>query len=154
MECINCPYAEDDIEKLSIIYDEDDIEYLYNYIFCNKVGGKILRYGTCSIVLNNVNDTQYIKRKRNIKEKRIKRLNNTKKHKNRVYNLYNIYKESYTPVAIKVDDGNNTYYKRIYRGKNSKRIKRMSHKAVRRYRKGLSKGNNSNKVFSYWNELY
>ena len=153
MNCINCPYAKDDIDKLSEIYTEDDIDSLYMYIWCNKVGGKIFRYGTCSIADNMYENNKSQAYKKSPKVLHSSRISNSNKHKNKVKKLYSIYKDHYICVATK-EEGDKPYYKRVYRSKRSKKIKRASHKAVRRYKKGISKGNYSNKIFSYWNELY
>lgn len=47
-------------------------------------------------------------------------------------------------------DNPKPYYKRMWRSKSSKYIKRLSHRKIRRYKGYLPKGNSGNKLFDFW----
>lgn len=50
-------------------------------------------------------------------------------------------------------DNPSPYYKRIYRRRASKYLKKQSHRAVRRYKGELKNGCISNRIFDFWWEL-
>lgn len=82
------------------------------------------------------------KKKRNKRERGLK-------YKKHLKNLAEITCRYYPCPAIY----SNSYYKRLYRGKRSKYLKRQSNKKIRKYKRCLSDGNMYRKVFDFWWEL-
>lgn len=165
MKCRNCPYGIDDytsrIEMYKTVYGEYPGEERANeseqFVWCDKVGGKVYTYGHCSEFNENENKnknhTYHIKkRKRNKRERYIKH----KKHLKRLYNKAgNCYP---TPIIYENKTVTNDvehiklkqYYKRVYRGKASKYLKRQSHKKIRKAKNELYNGNMSHKLYDFW----
>lgn len=164
MKCRNCPYGIDDytsrIEMYKTVYGEYPGEERANdseqFVWCDKVGGKVYTYGHCSDWYeqdeeNYKNHSK--KKKRNKRERYLE-------HQNHLRYLYETVGGCYpTPVRY-VDEiwiksigyvkNPKPYYKRVYRGKASKYLKRQSHKKVRRFKGDLCNGNMSHKLYDFW----
>ena len=127
MGCINCPYC----------------DYSLGGQYCDKVGGKTLLYGYCTDTYSN---TQ-------IKEKHSKQKRRNKRERDQKYinhlKFLAEHCEWYPSPAVYMDkiyvkgqgyvENSKPYYKRYYRGQCSKYLKRMSNKAIRRYRGEIPK---------------
>lgn len=89
------------------------------------------------------NDIGYIRYQEQKYKNYLKKLYKAKGHRycSPVYNRYVSYSEKH-------------YYKRFYRSKRSKKVKRYCNRQVRRYKKGVSNGNNYRRLTEFWWELY
>lgn len=140
MNCKNCPYCEIQIDD----------------IYCNKVGGRISLYGTCS----ECEDDSRInfkkcdnKRKRNKRERYLK-------HQNHLKHLYETVGGYYPTPVMYTDEiwrkgyyvqNPKPYYKRLYRPQYSGFAKQQSNKMIRRYKGELHNGyHHIHKIYDYW----
>ena len=89
------------------------------------------------------NDIGYIRYQEQRYKNYLKKLYKAKGYRycSSVYNRYVSYSEKH-------------YYKRHYRSKRSKKVKRYCNKQVRRYKKGISNGNCYRRLTEFWWELY
>ena len=176
MECRNCPYAKDEFNKRIKYYQEytdkngvpNDIygdltleeimEFEEPYCWCEKTGGKILWHGQCNDAYDDVQkyENHSKKKRRNKRERDLKYKNhlkslaeNTTGYPSPAYYVDEIWIKGYGYVK-----NPKPYYKRLYRGKRSKYLKRQSNKKIRRYKGELHNGHHCYKVFDYWYELY
>jgi len=89
---------------------------------------------------------------KNSSYRNLKRINNTKKYKDKLKRL-----ETYcwfpSPVYWKEKDGKR-FLKRYYRSTCAKFIKRQASKAARRYRDELSYGSSYKKTYDFWWTLF
>ena len=172
MECRNCPYVKEEfdirirhyqeyVDKNGIPNDiygyetlKDVMEYEEDYCWCDKTGGKVWWYGQCSDAYSNIqkHKNRSKKKKRNKRERDLK-------YKNRLkYLAENT--SGYPTPAIYTDEiwirghgyvkNPKPYYKRLYRGRRSKYLKRLSNKKIRRYKGELHKGYHCHKLFDFW----
>lgn len=145
MGCNDCPY--------------------YNYSlsgqYCDKVGGITLLYGYCT----DANSMDIIISNNYSKHKRKNKIERDQKYKNHLKYLAEHYKRRYLPPVMYMEEiyiprwgyieNQKPYYKRYYRGKRSKNLKRISNKKIRRYKGDVSKnGNLSHRIYDFWCELY
>lgn len=75
------------------------------------------------------------------------------KYKARLKKLNEI-TNGYPPIVSCEEKDGKIHYKRWYRGKRSKYLKRQSNKRIRRYKGDLPKGNQNHKLFDFWWEMY
>jgi hypothetical protein len=180
--CFKCPYGIEDYERYIDIFDdlkeEVDYEYIAQYIYCDKTGGKCWGYGHCDEAFECENVYKY----NNKKSKRNKK-QRLEKHLSRLKFLEAI--SNYPPPVIYVDKKwdkelrryisvDKPYYKRCYRnnhkGGRHTFYKKYANRIVRNYGIGivdidediddifpynkshgqLKKGSNYKKVFDYW----
>ena len=163
MKCRDCPYGIDDFTLRMAMYKSVYGEYPYEdraneseqFVWCDKVGGKVYIFGHCSEFGedDNKNHTYHaIKKKRNKRERYIKHKKHLKYLNNIVGNCYPtpvMYEDKATTKNTK-SINSKQYYKRVYRGKKSKYLKRQSHKKVRRFKGDLCNGNMSHKLYDFW----
>lgn len=168
MRCRDCPYGIEDftrrIEMYKSVYgeypDEDRTSDSEQFVWCDKVGGKVYSFGHCT----DWNDHDKPSYKAYSKKKKINKRERYLKHQNHLKHLYKTVGDCYpSPVRI-VDEiwvkdigyveNLKPYYQRLYRGKRSKYLKRQSNKAIRRYKGELHKGyQHIHKIYDYWYEL-
>lgn len=130
MRCECCPYYEP------------------GYYWCDKVGGKNILFGYCSEIyeIDTKQNRQYSKKKRTTKYER---------NQNYLNYLKQLSKKtsSYFPSVIYMDGLN--YYKRYYRGRRSKYLKKISNRKIRRHKCELPKhGSQFHRIYDFWYELY
>ena len=173
MECRNCPYGKEDFDKrmawyIKIVEERGIPNDIYGYetyedaikdaeqsLWCDKVGGKICHFGYCT-------DTTYFdipKRKNHSKKKKRSKKERNLKYKNHLkYLAENI--SGYPSPAYCVDEiwvkgygyieNPKPYYKRLYRSKRSKYLKRQSNKRIRKYKGALSNGWICHRLYDFW----
>lgn len=172
MECKNCPYGKEDYERSMSFYEktieergipndiydylkpQDASEEFEQFIWCDKVGGKVYCFGHCEDAYSEEVTKKYISkaRKRNKRKRDIK----YKQHLKRLAEI----DSGYPPSAYYVDEiwvkgkgyikNPKPYYKRVYRGQRSKYYKRLSNKKIRRYKGELKDGRYCNKLYDFW----
>ena len=148
LSCKDCPYGKTDFERLSID-NQTETNELEQYIYCEKVGGKVWRMGRCSDSCN-IPLTQKVYSNKKKLDKRHRYL----KHKRYLKTLHkNLLNSEESPVRLD-DTRNKTFYRRLYRRQASKYLKRLSNKKIRRSQETFRKGNGCHKIFDYWYELY
>ena len=158
MRCQDCPYGFDDFQRLiKIQSNPDDIE---QFIWCDKVGGKIYQFGYCGE--HNTMIPKDVKHNRSNKAKNNK-YNRDKKYKNKLKRLYEdvwhypppvVYMDKVCIKKHKYIKNPKPYYKRVYRSKRSSYLKRQSNKAIRRYKGELHNGYQYiHKLYDFWWEL-
>ncbi len=158
MRCRDCPYAVGSFEKYESYINKEDIE---NCVWCDKVGGKVYYFGHCSdwYEHNKENHKNYSKKKRiNKRERYIKHQNHLKYLHKTLGNWYPSpvrYMDEICVRGVGYIENPKPYYKRLYRGKRSKYLKRQSNKAIRRYKGELHNGyHHVHKLYDFWWELY
>ena len=136
---------------------QDASDQFEKFLWCDKVGGKTCWSGRCEDAYSNVvvHKNHSKKRKRNKRERYLKH----QKHlKDLAENT-----SGYPSPAIYMDEiwvghdyikNPKPYYKRVYRGKRSKYLKRASNKKIRQYKGGLQNGWNCHHLFDFWYEMY
>ena len=153
MKCRNCPYGIDDytsrIEMYKTVYGEYPGEKRANeseqFVWCNKVGGKVYTYGHCSEWYEQ-DEENY---KNHSKKERINKRERYLKHQNHLKYLERV--ACKYPPAVEYVENPKPYYKRWYRDKSSSYLKRQSNKAIRRYKGELHNGYQQiHKVFDFW----
>ena len=158
MRCQDCPYGFDDFQRLiKIGSNPDDIE---RFIWCDKVGGKIYQFGYCGE--HNTMIPKDVKHNRSNKAKSNK-YNRDKKYKNKLKRLYEdvwhypppvVYMDKVCIKKHKYIKNPKPYYKRVYRSKRSKYLKRQSNKKIRKYKGELHNGYQYiHKLYDFWWEL-
>lgn len=168
MRCRDCPYGIEDFTLRTKMYksvygeipDEERANQSEQFVWCDKVGGKVYSFGHCTdwYKYDKPPHKAYSKRtKRNKRERYLK-------HQNHLEHLYKTVGDCYpSPVRIVNEiwvkdigyvENLKPYYQRLYRGKRSKCLKRQSNKAIRRYKGELHKGyQHIHKIYDYWYEL-
>lgn len=172
MECRDCPYGKVDFDRRMAWYNkiveergipndiyghetyEDAVKDAEQFLWCDKVGGKVYCFGHCTDAYSDTSKHKSYspKKKRDKRERDLK-------YKNRLKSL--VEKTSNNlPSAIYVNEKrikvyeytkySKPYYKRIYRRKRSKYLKRQSNKAIRRYNGELHNGWMCHKLFDFW----
>lgn len=178
MTCQECVYGKEDFERRMYQYNQTIKEQgipnnIYHYLqpedapaqfeqflWCDKVGGKVYCFGHCSDYDNS--SITSIKTKKS-KQKRKTKRERDKKYKQRLKRLYQIspgypspvyYKDTIFIKGVGYVNNPNPYYKRLYRRHYSKYLKRQSNKKIRRYKGELHNGNMCHKLYDYWWDLY
>ena len=156
ISCENCPYIKEEYEYRKKILQDEDVQYS---CWCDKVGGKIWHFGTCSDNFDSKNQdnkriSKYVKRSKHERNKR---------YKNKMRNLtYNV---RYISCPIRpvdkngeYDDKNPAYFKRYSVSIRRSYLQRQSNKKIRKVpvEENISNGCNYKKYFdlkwSYGNE--
>lgn len=176
MNCRNCTYGKEDFERRMYWYQktvdekgipndiyhylkpEDAADEFEQFIWCDKVGGKVYCFGRCTDFYEN-NDKIHINRS---KKKRRNNRERDLKHKKHIKHLAQTY-SYYPPPAIPIDEDGywnfddpvgTVYYKKIYRGNHRgnryKFYKKYANRVVRRYKEEISNGCAYKKCFDYW----
>lgn len=137
---------------------QDAADEFEQFLWCDKVGGKVYCFGHCEDSYSDIS-----KHENRAKKKRRNKRERDLKHKNRLKYLAEN-SSGYPSPAIYVDEiwvkgygyveNPKPYYKRLYRGKLSKYLKRQSNKKIRRYKGELHNGWYCHKVFDFWCKLY
>lgn len=158
LRCNDCPYGEEDFQKLKARNPDCADTELLNYIWCDKVGGKISQYGMCNEDSFTVKDCKKYsnKKRRNKRERYLKYqkhlkdlAENTSGYPTPAYRVDKAWIRKYGYVEI-----SKPYYKRLYRGQRSKYLKKLSNRKIRRYKGGLSNGSMCRKLYDFWWEMY
>lgn len=163
MSCKDCPFGKEDFERRMDWYTktieeegipneiyghetyEDAAEDAEQFLWCDKVGGKVFCFGYCADAHPDISkDKNHSQKKRKNKrerylqkQSRLKKLDTPKKM------------DRYLSV-VSFHDTPKSHYKRIYRGQSSSYFKNQANRAVRRYKKGLQSGRNFCKVYDFW----
>ena len=179
MRCRDCPYGEEDFKRRMYWYEktisekgipndiyhhlepEDAPDEFEQFLWCDKVGGKVSWAYRCSDayseLLDQTNHISSKKKRRNKRERDLK----YKKHLKVLYenNQYYLSPVIYTDeIYVKGEgwvDNPKPYYKKRYRdnhkGGRYKYYKKYSNRCVRRYKGEIhAKGNQYRKIFDYW----
>lgn len=177
INCITCPYGKEDFDRRMTCYNKvieekgipNDIYHslqpeeaeneLGQFLWCDKVGGKIYSFGHCEdAYIEPSQEENYRKRKRRTKRER------GLKYKSHLKFLAKNIKK-YPSPAMYVDEvfvggygyieNLKPYYKRLYidsRGHKSSFYKKISNHKIRRYKGELQYGCSYKKVYDYkWN---
>ena len=174
MKCRDCPYGKEDFKRRMYWYNkiirergipndiyhhlqpEDAANEFEQFLWCDKVGGKVYCFGHCT---DFYEDTDVINCIESSKQKRKNKRERDLKHKNRMKFLAENISSCLSPVVY-MDEiyvngigwvkNSKPYYKKIFYGTNCKRYyKRRSNKCVRRYKKELHNGCYYKKIFDY-----
>ena len=175
MRCRECPYGQEDFNRRIYNYQkiineqgipnniyhnlqpEDATDEFEKFVWCEKTGGKVYWAGYCTDFYEEDNVINY---KNRSKQNRRNKRERDKKYKNHLKYLYEVNSNKYRSPVWYIDEifvgqyswikTPKPYYKRLYRGKRSKYLKRQSNKAIRRYKKGLSDGWNCHRLYDFW----
>lgn len=165
MRCRDCPYGIADFTSRTEMYksaygeypDEDRFNELEEFVWCDKVGGKVYSFGHCSdwYEWDEEKDENCSKKKRMNKRERYLKHQNHLKYLERVscgYPQAVTYKDKIWIIeGLGYVENPKPYYKRWYRGKRSSYFKRQSNKAIRRYKGELHKGYQYiHKIYDFW----
>ena len=174
MQCRNCPYGIEDFERRMYWYNKTIQEcgipnYIYHnlkpkdvadefeqFLWCDKIGGKVYCFGHCEDAFdipdvtnqrNSSKKKRINKREKDLKHKEhLKRLNKISKgYPSPVYYTDKIYVRGYGYI-----ENPKPYYKRLYRGKRSKYLKKQSNRKIRRYKGKLHNGWQCHKLYDFW----
>lgn len=153
MKCRDCPYGCESFEKYKLYIDEEDID---DYVWCDKVGGKVYSFGHCSdwYEQDEEKHNNHSRRKKKTKYER------NLKHKNHLKHLYETVGGYHSSPVRYTDEvwikgvgyvkNSKPYYQKLYRGKRSGYLKRQSNKVIRRYKGELHKGyQHIHKIFDF-----
>lgn len=152
MRCRDCPYAQEDFQKYKSYADEEDIE---QFVWCDKVGGKVYYFGHCSDCYEQDKENQKVcptKKRINKRERHLKHQNHLK-YLERVscgYPKPVTYEDEIWIKGLGYVENPKPYYKRWYRGKRSKHLKQWSNRKIRRYKGELHNGNSCHKLHDFW----
>ena len=164
MECKNCPYIQDELginlEEYSRIFqfDEEVVEDIISSCWCEKVNGRIWWYGHCEEGYSGIpkHENHSKKKRRNKRERDLR-------YKNCLKQLVKNASDKRPSPATYTDEiwvkghgyveNPKPYYKRLYRGKRSKYLKRQSNKKIRRYKGELHNGWHCHRLYDFWYEL-
>ena len=174
MRCRDCPYGKEDFERRMYWYNktieehgipndiyrdlqpEDAADEFEQFLWCDKVGGKVYYFGHCEDVF----DVPDIDNQRNTsKQKRRNKRERDFKYKEHLKQLENISRGYPSPVYYNNEiyirgcgyiENPKPYYKRLYRGKRSKYLKKQSHKKIRKYKGELHNGWQCHKLYDFW----
>lgn len=145
MNCNNCQYNENYREEIV------DSKYVEDSLWCNKIGCEIEDCSCCyeEFSDNNIKNESSRKKRRNKRERDLK-------YKKHVAFLCDIVGHSAWHVDERKFKGEwvenpKPYYKRIYRSKMSKYLKKRANRKIRRYNGELHNGyQHIHKVFDFW----
>lgn len=165
LQCRDCPYGKSDfdiamnyynktVEKHGIpnnIYGyqtyEDAGAEAEEYVYCDKVGGKIIYYGHCSDF-----DSRAPQLKNTSRKKKKNKRERDQKYKQHLKLLYQI-NEYWWPRPVSHVAGDKDYYKRKcpnHGGKYRRFNKKESNKRVRRYCEEIPNGASYKRIFNYY----
>ena len=176
MNCRDCPYGEEDFNRRMYWYlktisergipndiyhyliPEDAPDEFEQFLWCDKVGGKVFWAGRCSDVYSEqLVQTKHISSKKKRRDKRERDL----KHKRHLKRLWDAKKKIWSPPVLYVDyvwekhemlSRDKPYYKRLtplHGGKYRRDLKRQSRKQVRHYKGTIPNGGGYKKIFDY-----
>lgn len=177
LECKSCPYGEEHFKRRMYWYEktvrekgipndiyhhlkpEDAPDEFEQFLWCDKVGGKVYWAGRCEDAY-----TESIVSQNRSKQKRRNKRERDQKHKNHLkflaenvpyYPSPEIYRSEIYAMGRKYVEDLKPYYKRCYRGNHKgsryKFYKKYSNRCVRRYKGEIhSKGNQHQKIMDYW----
>lgn len=172
MECKNCPYGKEDFDRRMAWYNkiveergipndiygyetyEDAVNDAEQFLWCDKVGGKVYCFGHCTDAYSDVpkHENRTKKKRRNKRERDLKYKNhlkylaeNTSGYPSAAYYVDEVWIRGYGYVK-----NPKPYYKRLYRGKRSKYLKRQSNKKIRRYKGELHNGWHCHRLYDFW----
>ena len=174
LQCKDCPYGIEDFERRMYWYNkiveergvpndiyhdlqpEDVTDEFERFLWCDKVGGKVYCFGHCT---DFYEDSDVVKQKNSSKKKRRNKRERDLKHKEHLKRLDKISRGYPSPVYYTDEiyvrgygyvKNPKPYYKRLYRGKRSKYLKKQSHKKIRRYKGELHNGGQCHKLYDFW----
>ena len=135
---------------------KDVADEFEQFLWCDKIGGKVYCFGHCEDAFdildvtnqrNSSKKKRINKRERDLKNKEhLKRLNKISKcYPSPVYYIDKIYVRGYGYI-----ENPKPYYKRLYRGKRSKYLKKQSNRKIRRYKGKLHNGWQCHKLYDFW----
>ena len=161
MRCRDCPYGAEYLQKMMEHQSGKDVDDMEQFVWCDKVGGKIYQFGYCGE--HNDMIPKDTKHDRSNKAKNNKYSRDVK-YKNMLKRLYEDAGWHYPPPVVYVDEvcikkhkyikNPKPYYKRTYRSKRSKYAKRQSNKKIRKYKGELHNGyQHIHKLYDFWWEL-
>ena len=172
MECRNCPYGKEDFDRRMAWYNkiveergipndiygyetyEDAVKDAEQFLWCDKVGGKVYCFGHCTDAYSDITkyENHSKKKRRNKRERDLKYKNhlkylaeNTSGYPSPVMYTDEIWVKGYGYIK-----NPKPYYKRLYRGKRSKYLKRQSSKKIRRYKGELHNGWYCHRLYDFW----
>lgn len=180
MQCKNCPYGEEDFKRRMYWYEktvqeqgipndiykyltpEDAPDEFEQFLWCDKVGGKVYWAGRCSDAYDNNSDIS--KHINYSKQKRRSKIERDQKYKNhfkflaenvQYYSAPVLYTEEIYVEGEGLVKNPKPYYKRCYRGNHKGNryslYKKYANRCVRRYKGEIhNKGNQYRKIFDYW----
>lgn len=167
MRCRDCPYGIEDFTLRTEMYrsvygeypDENRANESEQFVWCDKVGGKVYSFGHCSDWYEQDEENS----KSHSQKRKLNKRQRFLKHRNHLRYLESVSGHRY-PLAVIWEDtirirgyelaeNPKPYYKRMYRGKRSKYLKRQSNKAIRRYKGELHKGYHCHRLYDFWWEL-
>lgn len=160
--CKDCPYGKPDFDIAMNYYDktveecgipndiyghqtyEDAAAEAEEYVYCDKVGGKVIYYGHCEDFDSRAPQLKitFRKKKRNKRER-------DQKYKQHLKYLYQINKQWHPCPVSHVIEGKD-YYKRKcpnHGGKNRRFYKKESNKRVRHYSKRIPNGSKYKRIY-------
>lgn len=174
MKCRDCPYGIEDFERKMYWYNkiveehdipndiyhdlqlEDVVDEFEQFLWCDKVGGKVCYFGHCTDFYEGIDTVSY---KNSSKKKKRNKRERDKKYKNHLKQLSKS-SSGFPSGAVYLDEiwikgkgyveNPKPYYKRLYRGQRSKYLKKQSHKAISRYKGELHNGNMCHKIYDFW----
>jgi len=148
LKCITCPYGEEDYEsrvRLGV-YDDN--------VGCDKVGGKVHIFGCCEDAFEEQSEAKLQTKAKSTKRQRFI------KHRRYLEKLIDMNVGYPQPVMLVDNDKNDVssvskkpYYKRLYRTKLSKWLKRQSNRKIRHNKNIVYNGQSCHKLFDFWWEL-
>lgn len=175
MKCRDCPYGKEDFERRmynynkiikdrgipnDIYYDlkpEDAADEFEQFLWCDKVGGKVYCFGHCT---DFYKDTNTVNNQNSSKQKMRNKRERCQKYKEHLKRLYEIAYKWYPSPVYYTDkiyvrgygyiENPKPYYKRLYRGKGSKYLKKQSHRKIRRYKGELHNGWLCHRIYDFW----
>lgn len=172
MQCRDCPYGKEDFERRMYWYNkiiqergipndiyhylqpEDAADEFEQFLWCDKVGGKVYSFGYCEDAYSNI--IKHKKRSKSKKRNKRERDLKYKEHLKRLAKTSKGYPSSvyYTDKIYIRGDGHiknpKPYYKRLYRSKRSKYLKKQSHRKIRRYNGELHNGWQCHRIYDFW----
>lgn len=178
LQCRDCPYGKEDFERIMYCYNKiieergipneiyHDLQPEYvadefeQFLWCDKVGGKVYQFGHCTDFYKSAdtvnNQYHHMRKKKNKRERdrkhkeHLKRLHEISRcYQSTVYYTDKIYIRGYGYI-----ENPKPYYKRLYRGKRSKYLKKQSHRKIRRYTGELHNGWQCHKLYDFCSEYY
>lgn len=174
LQCRDCPYGIEDFERRMYWYNktiqergipndiyhdlkpEDAADEFEQFLWCDKVGGKVYCFGHCTDFYEDtdiMNHKKYSKQKRRNKRERDFRYKNHLKRLSKTSDGFPsgaVYTEEIWIKGQGYVENPKPYYKRLYRGKRSKYLKKQSHKKIRRYKGELHNGWQCHKLYDFW----
>lgn len=174
MQCRDCPYGKDDFDNKMRRYYMTIQEYgipneFYDYlqpkdaadefehsVWCEKTGGKVWWYGHCS---DCYEDDRFVDLRNSSKQKKRNKRERKQKHNEHIKRLNKVSRGYPSPVyytnriyirELGYIENLKPYYRRLYRGKRSKYLKKQSHRKIRRYKGELHNGWQCHKLYDFW----